>query len=97
LTRWTSGGDPIVTPAFGTYFDFEDPVSLLVVAELWRRGVPTDEIRRGVGALARELGVDRPLAHIDAPKRLATAGSAFFADIGEWADAGKHLQPAFRP
>jgi uncharacterized protein (DUF433 family) len=41
--------------------------------------------------------VARPLAHIDAPKRLATVGRAFFANIGEWADAGKGFQLAFQP
>lgn len=97
LTRWTTGPQPIVVPSFERFFDFEDLVSLLVVAELWRRGVPTDEIRLGVEMLARELGVDRPLAHVDAPEALATVGSAFFANIGEWADAGKGFQLAFLP
>jgi uncharacterized protein (DUF433 family) len=97
LARWTTGKRPLVKPAFGTFFDFEDLVSLLIIGELWRRGVPTGEIRLGVQALAHELGVDRPLAHIEAPKRLATVGSAFFAHVGEWADAGKGLQLAFRP
>jgi uncharacterized protein (DUF433 family) len=97
LARWTTGKQPLVKPAFQRFFDFEDLVSLLVIAELWRRGVPTDEIRFGVRALARQLGVDRPLAHIDAPKQLATVGRAFFANVGEWADAGKGFQLAFRP
>ncbi len=77
LARWTTGQHPLVEPAFDRFFDFEDLVSLLVIAELWKRQVPTDEIRLGVKALGRELGVDRPLAHIDAPRRLATVGRAF--------------------
>lgn len=97
LARWTTGKQPLVKPAFENFFDFEDLVSLLVIGELWRRGVPTDEIRVGIRALAKQLGVDRPLAHTDAPKRLATAGRAFFAHVGEWADAGKGFQLAFRP
>jgi uncharacterized protein (DUF433 family) len=97
LARWTTGEDPLVKPAFDRFFDFEDLVSLLVIAELWKRHVPTDEIRFGVKALGRELGVERPLAHIDAPKRLATVGRAFFANIGEWADAGRGFQLAFQP
>jgi uncharacterized protein (DUF433 family) len=97
LARWTTGKYPLVTPAFERFFDFEDLVSLLVIAELWRRNVQTSEIRRGIEVLAEELGVDRPLAHIDAPKRLATVGRAFFANIGEWADAGKGFQLAFQP
>lgn len=97
LARWTTGKRPLVTPACERFFDFEDLVSLLVISELWRRQVHTDEIRRGIEVLADELGVERPLAHIDAPKRLATVGRAFFANIGEWADAGKGFQLAFQP
>jgi len=96
LARWTTGRNPLVTPTFERFFDFEDLVSLLVIAQLSRRGVHMNEIRRGVEVLSDELGVDRPLAHIDAPKRLATVGSAFFANIGEWADAGKGFQLAFQ-
>lgn len=97
LARWTAGTKPLVKPAFGGFFDFEDLVSLLVISELWRRSVPTNEIRAGVEALARQLNVGRPLAHMDAPKRLATVGHAFFANVGEWADAGKGFQLAFLP
>lgn len=97
LARWTTGKRPLVKPAFERFFDFEDLVSLLVIGELWRRNVDTNEIRRGIEVLAEELGVDRPLAHIDAPKRLATVGRAFFANIGEGADAGKGFQLAFQP
>lgn len=97
LARWTTGPHPLVAPAFGRFFDFEDLVSLLVLSELWRRQVPTKEIRRGIEVLAKELDVPRPLAHIEAPKRLATVGKAFFANIGEWADAGRGFQLAFQP
>lgn len=97
LARWTTGKHPLVSPAFERFFDFEDLVSLLFISELWRRNVHTNEIRRGIEVLAGELGVDRPLAHIDAPRRLATVGRAFFANIGEWADAGKGFQLAFQP
>lgn len=96
LARWTTGRRPLVTPTFERFFDFEDLVSLLVIAQLARRGVHMNEIRRGVEVLSGELGVDRPLAHIDAPKRLATVGRAFFAKVGEWADAGKGFQLAFQ-
>ena len=67
LTRWTSGDQPLLTPSFEQFFDFEDLVSLLVIAELWRRNVQMSEIRKGIKVLAEELGVDRPLAHVDAP------------------------------
>jgi uncharacterized protein (DUF433 family) len=97
ITRWTTGKRALVAPSFDGFFDFEDLVSLLVVAQLWRRHVPTDEIRRGIEGLAQELGVERPLAHEEAPERLATVGKAFFANVGEWADVGKGFQLAFMP
>lgn len=97
LARWTTGRRPLVSPACDRFFDFEDLVSLLVIAELWRRDVHANDIRRGIEVLSDELGVDRPLGHIDAPKRLATVGRSFFANIGEWADAGKGFQLAFQP
>lgn len=96
LARWTSGGNPLIEPAFDQFFDFEDLVSLLIISELSRRLVPIHEIRRGLDLLAQELRVARPLAHIDAPKRLATVGKAFFANIDEWLDAGKGFQRAFK-
>lgn len=97
LARWTVGKHALVTPAFDRFFDFEDLVSLLIISELWHRKVQTDEIRDGIKMLQAELGVARPLAHIDAPSRLATVGRSFFANVGEWADAGKGFQLAFQP
>jgi uncharacterized protein (DUF433 family) len=97
LARWTTGERPLLTPAFGEFFDFEDLVSLLVIRQLYHRNVAEAEIRRGIEVLRDELGVDRPLAHQEAPRRLATVGRAFFANIGEWADAGKGFQLAFQP
>lgn len=97
LARWTKGQKPLVAPSFDRFFDFEDLVSLLIVAELHRRHVPTAEIRTGIEKLGEELGVDRPLAHIEARDRIATVGRSFFANLGEWYDAGKGLQGVFEP
>jgi uncharacterized protein (DUF433 family) len=97
LGGWTTGRWPVLRPSGGTWFDFADLVSLLVVAELRRRRVPLGEIRRGTAALSRTLGIERPLAHLDAGRGLATAGRAFFAHVGEWADAGRGMQLAFHP
>lgn len=97
IARWTTGKRPLVRPSFEKFFDFEDLISLLVIAQLWRRSVPTDEIWRGIDMLRRELGVDRPLAHEDAPERLATVGRSFFANFGEWANVGQGGQLAFLP
>lgn len=97
LARWTKGRQPLVPPTFDRFFDFEDLVSLLIVAELHRRSVPTTEIRLGIEKLADELGVGKPLAHIDARDRLATVGRSFFANLDEWVDAGKGMQGVFQP
>lgn len=98
LARWTTGGSPLVRPSFEQrLFDFEDLVSLLIIAELRRRHVELDEIRVGIEVLRDKLEVERPLAHIDARRRLATVGRSLFAHFDEWADAGKRLQLAFQP
>ncbi len=97
IARWSTGKRPLVRPSFDQFFDFEDLVSLLVISQLWRRGVPTAEIQRGIGLLGHDLGVDRPLAHEEAPERLATVGRSFFANIGEWANVGMGGQLAFLP
>ncbi len=97
LARWTKSKKPLVAPSFDRFFDFEDLVRLLIVAELHRRNVPTVEIRTGIEKLGKELGVDRPLAHIEARDRIATVGRSFFANLGEWYDVGKGLQGVFEP
>jgi uncharacterized protein (DUF433 family) len=101
LERWTTGKKALLRPSVEFFFDFEDLVSLLVISELWRRNVRTNDIRKGIEALVEALDVDRPLAHADADadaaKSLATVGRSFFANVGEWADAGKGLQMAFQP
>jgi uncharacterized protein (DUF433 family) len=97
LAGWTGGRRPVLRPSGGAWFDFADLVSLLVVVELRRRRVPLGEIRRGTAALARALGIDRPLAHLDVGRGLGSAGRAFFAHVGEWANAGRGMQLAFHP
>jgi uncharacterized protein (DUF433 family) len=81
----------IVTPSLDPYFSFVDLITVHVAAELRLRNVSDDDIRRGVQLLSSDLGTDRPLAH----RRLATVGRSFFADLGEWVDAGKGGQGAF--
>ncbi len=97
LAGWTTGRWPVLRPSGGAWFDFADLVSLLVVVELRRRRVPLGEIRRGTAALVRTLGIERPLAHLDVGRGLATAGRMFFAHVGEWANAGRGMQLAFHP
>ncbi|MBV9039887.1 MAG: hypothetical protein JOZ68_02725, partial [Acidimicrobiia bacterium] len=90
-TRWRRQ-EPLVAPTFGDIFSFYDLISLAVVRELWQRGVPRDEIHRGIEMLSRDFGTDRPFAH----RRLATVGRSFFAELDEWVDAGKGGQGVFQ-
>ena len=92
-TRSRCGTPPLLTGELRGLFSFWDLVSLRVVAELRRRGVPRDHIARGAKHLERALGTDRPFAH----EALATVGTGFFADVaGEWEDAGLGGQLAFQ-
>lgn len=81
----------IVTPSLDPYFSFLDLITVHIAAELHGRNVSDDDLRRGVAVLSDELGMDRPLAH----RRLATVGRSFFANLGDWVDAGKGGQGAF--
>ncbi len=92
-TRARAGALPLLTGELGGLFSFWDLVSLRVVAELRRRGVPRDHIARGAKHLEMTLETDRPFAH----EALATVGTGFFADVaGEWEDAGQGGQLAFQ-
>jgi uncharacterized protein (DUF433 family) len=95
VARWTldhPDRPALVPPSLDSqFFSFHDLISLLVVGELHERGVTTDDIRRGIQFLSEQLGTDRPLAH----KKLATVGRSFFANVGDWYDAGKGGQGAF--
>ena len=87
LGGWTTGRWPVLRPSGGSWFDFADLVSLLVVVELRRRRVPLGEIRRVWIApserveIAAEREVARrerggrrereELAHLDEPRVLA--------------------------
>ena len=93
VRRWTlsHGHLPaIVTPSLNPYFSFLDLITVHVAEELHARNVLDDDIRRGVALMSAELA-DRPPAH----RRLATVGRSFFANLGEWIDAGKGGQGAF--
>ncbi len=94
VAGWTTGSrQPLLVPQHGNrLFSFLDLVSLYVISELLRRKVPRSEVYRGGQFLAKRLETDRPFAH----ESLATAGSAFFADLGEWLDVGKWGQTAFQ-
>ena len=92
---WTltvPGSSPLLTGELGDLFSFRDLLSLRVIAELTKRGVPRDQIFEGARYLAKELDTDRPFAH----RGLATVGKSFFADIDSWIDVGLGGQQAFQ-
>lgn len=93
VARWTTGPKAriLLEPQFGDVFSFLDLISLRVISVLRHRRVPFDDVRHGAEFLAESLGTARPFAH----RKIATVGRAFFADVGEWVDAGKHGQGAF--
>jgi uncharacterized protein (DUF433 family) len=86
----------LIEPSHGDLFTFVDLVSLLVMSELYKRGVSTDDLRAGGAFLVRELQTERPFAH----ETLATVGSEFYArldagGVGAWYNAGRGGQGAF--
>ena len=92
-TRPQRDGPALLSGELAGLFSFWDLISLRVIDELTRRGVPRDRIARGASHLAKSLGTDRPFAH----EGLATVGVSFFADVtGEWEDAGERGQLAFQ-
>ena len=92
-TRPRLGSPALLTPELDGLFSFWDLLSLRVIAELTRRGVPRGAIATGAEHLAVTLGTNRPFAH----QGLATVGSGFFAEVaGDWQDAGQRGQLAFQ-
>ena len=92
-TRSRQDRPPLLTGELAGLFSFWDLLSLRVIAELTKRGVPQKHIARGAEHLAESLGTDRPFAH----EGLATVGVGFFAEIAEeWQDAGLRGQLAFQ-
>ena len=95
VARWTRGEHPLHPVQHDRIISFLDLISLWVISELIRRGVPRREIRAGGEYVARHLGTNSPFAHRD----LATVGAAFLGkdlhEIEDWVDVGKGGQGAF--
>lgn len=90
LARWALGPNGLL-PAGSKSLSFLDLISLRVIAELRDRSVSLADIRRASSYLSDVLSTRHPFAH----ERLATAGTAFFAELETWVDAGKRGQLAF--
>lgn len=102
IARWATpdrnGLPPLVSPTFDKAFAFVDLVSLAVASELSKRRVAEAEMRHGVAYLQKHSGHDKPLAHEDVVKTLATSGQAFIARLDgdqDWYDVGKGGQGTF--
>lgn len=91
IGRWTRSKEPLHGVAATRIFSFLDVISLLVISELIDRGVSKREIRAGAEYLADKLDTHFPFAH----EEIATAGAAFFGNVGAWVDVGKRGQGAF--
>ena len=91
VARWTRGSDPLHHVESDRIISFLDLISLWVISELIRRGVPRREIRAGGAYVAGNVGTDFPFAHRD----LATVGTGFFGRFKDWVDVGKGGQGSF--
>ena len=91
VARWTRGADPLHRVESDRIISFLDVISLWVISELIRRGVPKRDIRVGGGYVAEHAGTNHPFAH----QSLATVGAGFFSRFKEWADVGKGGQGSF--
>ena len=101
IIRWTNsdskGNPPIVAPQLGEAFSFVDLVSLEVVVKLRKRGISESHLRRGVPFLKDHFSFERPLAHDEVIRKLATSGNSFLVYLdGDWYDIGKGIQGTFR-
>src|SRR5437870_5424447 len=73
-------------------YNFADLISLLVVRELRRRGIPLQRIRKAEEYLREIEGFDRPLA----TRRLYTAGRDILFRLAAEENHGTHLVAATR-
>ena len=92
-TRDSPRRPPLLSGELAGLFSFWDLLSLRVIGKLIDRKVPREAIANGAEHLASRLGTHRPFAH----EKLATVGTAFFAEIDDgWEDAGQKGQLAFQ-
>ena len=91
VARWTRGTDPLHHVEDDRIISFLDLISLWVISELARRGVPRPEIRAGGKYVAENVGTPYPFAH----QKLATVGAGFFSEFEAWVDVGKGGQGSF--
>lgn len=92
IAGWIRGDNALHQVKHDRIMSFLDLISIWVISELIRRGVPRREIRNGGAYVARHVGTDYPFAHKD----LATVGEALFGDFGDWVDVGKGGQRSFQ-
>ncbi len=91
IARWARSTEPLHPVNGDRIMSFLDLISLWVISELIRRGVPQREIRAGGEYVATRVGTGYPFAH----QELATVGTGFFGRFGVWVDVGKGGQGSF--
>ena len=92
---WTKGSSPLHPVAHDRILSFMDLISLWVISELSKRGVPKGHIRSGRDYVAEQADTEYPFAH----RYLATVGAGFFAKLDrseDWVDAGQGGQGSFQ-
>ena len=93
---WTGGQDALHPIDHDRIISFVDLISLWVISELVRRGVPRGEVASGGRFLASKLNTGYPYAHRD----LATVGAGFFRrdidDMESWVDVGGGEKGSFQ-
>ncbi len=91
VARWTRGANPLHPVESDRILSFLDLISLWVISELLRRGVPRQEIRAGGQYIAEHVDTNYPFAH----QELATVGAGVFGKFKDWVDLGKGGQRSF--
>ena len=92
---WTKGEPPLHPVAHDRILSFRDLISLWVISELFKRGVPKRHIRSGRDYVAKQAETKHPFAH----RHLAAVGAGFFSKLDrseDWVDAGKGGQGSFQ-
>ena len=92
---WTKGEPPLHPVDHDRILSFRDLISLWVISELFKRGVPKRHIRAGRDYVAEQADTEHPFAH----RCLAAVGAGFFARLDrseDWVDAGMGDQGSFQ-
>lgn len=93
VKRWIAGETPLYNLDNPIVLDFYDLISLWVISQLRKEGVPQKAIRAGREYLSQKLSTPHPFVH---HKGIATLGRSVFGMVEKWwVNIGKGGQGAF--